>query len=86
MALGAYLAAATARSLTIPALILKRSSRDMPGFLGTPAGITTEFRKITSIFYTSLSMVSSLPISASLMASSSCVGPTWPVTVLIVSM
>jgi hypothetical protein len=44
-ALGANLAAATARSRTIPALILKRSSRVIPGFLGTPAGITTRRRK-----------------------------------------
>lgn len=40
-ALGANVAAAVAKSRTIPALILKRSSRVIPGFLGIPAGITT---------------------------------------------
>ncbi len=29
------------RLATIEALVLKRSSRVMPGFLGTPAGMTT---------------------------------------------
>ena len=29
------------RRLAVPALMLKRSSRVMPGFLGTPAGMTT---------------------------------------------
>ena len=37
-----YLAHPVTKFLTIPALILKRSSRDIPGFLGTPAGITTK--------------------------------------------
>lgn len=37
----AYLAQAAARSRTMEALMLKRSSRVMPGFLGTPAGMTT---------------------------------------------
>lgn len=34
-------AQASARDLTILAFVLKRSSRVIPGFLGTPAGITT---------------------------------------------
>jgi hypothetical protein len=38
---GADSAAALARSRTIEALVLKRSSRVMPGLRGTPAGIRT---------------------------------------------
>lgn len=41
MALGAFLETATARSLTIEAFVLNKSSRLMPGLRGTPAGITT---------------------------------------------
>merc|ERR1712200_119590 len=41
MALGHTLAAAAARLATMDALVLKRSSLVMPGFLGTPAGMTT---------------------------------------------
>jgi hypothetical protein len=41
LALGQYLAQPVARVLTIPALILKRSSRVMPGLRGIPAGMTT---------------------------------------------
>ena len=40
--LGQYLAIASERDLTMPALISKRSSRVMPGFLGTPAGMMTK--------------------------------------------
>lgn len=36
-----YLAQETARFLTIPALMLKRSLLVMPGFRGAPAGMTT---------------------------------------------
>jgi hypothetical protein len=36
-----YLAAAVARSRTIEALVLNKSSRVIPGLRGTPAGITT---------------------------------------------
>jgi len=35
------LAIAEARVFTIPALMLNRSSRVIPGFLGTPAGMIT---------------------------------------------
>jgi len=35
------LAQASMRVATMPALVLKRSSRVMPGLRGTPAGITT---------------------------------------------
>jgi len=38
---GQFLATPSTRPATMPALIAKRSSRVMPGFLGTPAGITT---------------------------------------------
>ena len=38
---GQYLAIAVQRDLTMPALMLKRSSRVIPGFLGTPAGMIT---------------------------------------------
>src|SRR5687767_9169924 len=41
LALGADSATALARSRTIEALVLKRSSRVMPGLRGTPAGIRT---------------------------------------------
>jgi len=34
-------AQASTKFLTIPALVLNRSSRVIPGFRGTPAGITT---------------------------------------------
>jgi len=40
-ALGQTSAQAWARSRTMEALVLKRSSRVIPGFLGTPAGIIT---------------------------------------------
>jgi hypothetical protein len=40
-ALGQWAAIPTAISRTIEALMLKRSSRVIPGFLGTPAGMTT---------------------------------------------
>mmetsp|Transcript_79572 Transcript_79572/g.221301 ORF Transcript_79572/g.221301 Transcript_79572/m.221301 type:complete len:200 (-) Transcript_79572:173-772(-) len=40
-ALGQCLAAPAARALTMEALVLKRSSRVMPGLRGTPAGQTT---------------------------------------------
>jgi hypothetical protein len=40
-ALGQYLAQPVARVLTIPALMLKRSSRVIPGLRGIPAGMTT---------------------------------------------
>ena len=36
-----YFAIPVAKFLTIPALILNKSSRVIPGFLGTPAGIMT---------------------------------------------
>merc|ERR1719348_824735 len=41
MASGQLRAQASARVATMVAFVLKRSSRVMPGFLGTPAGITT---------------------------------------------
>lgn len=41
LASGACSAAALARSRTMEALVLKRSSRVMPGLRGTPAGMTT---------------------------------------------
>ena len=41
MASGQTLEAASERDMAIPALMLNRSSRVMPGFLGTPAGIIT---------------------------------------------
>ena len=41
MASGQTLDAASERDIAIPALMLKRSSRVMPGFLGTPAGMIT---------------------------------------------
>merc|ERR1719452_225516 len=41
MASGQTLAAAAAMVATMDALVLKRSSLVMPGFLGTPAGMTT---------------------------------------------
>ena len=40
-ALGQTAAAATAKSRTIEALMLKRSSRVIPGLRGTPAGMMT---------------------------------------------
>mmetsp|Transcript_9001 Transcript_9001/g.26978 ORF Transcript_9001/g.26978 Transcript_9001/m.26978 type:complete len:228 (+) Transcript_9001:539-1222(+) len=40
-ALGACLATPSMRVFTIPALMLKRSSRVIPGLRGTPAGMTT---------------------------------------------
>mmetsp|Transcript_45416 Transcript_45416/g.90921 ORF Transcript_45416/g.90921 Transcript_45416/m.90921 type:complete len:222 (-) Transcript_45416:279-944(-) len=43
-AFGHAWAAASTRFLTIPALVLKRSSRVMPGLRGTPAGITTTWQ------------------------------------------
>jgi len=44
-----YLAIAVARPLTIPALILKRSSRVIPGLRGTPAGTTTISQPIRAL-------------------------------------
>lgn len=41
IAFGQHLAIASQRVLTIPALMLKRSSLVIPGFLGTPAGMIT---------------------------------------------
>jgi hypothetical protein len=41
LAFGAEAAAALARSRTIEALVLKRSSRVIPGLRGTPAGMRT---------------------------------------------
>ena len=41
MASGQALEQASARDIAIPALMLNKSSRVIPGFLGTPAGITT---------------------------------------------
>jgi hypothetical protein len=41
LALGAVSPMALTRSRTIEALVLKRSSRLIPGFRGTPAGMTT---------------------------------------------
>lgn len=41
IALGEFLATLAARSRTIDALVLNRSSRVIPGLRGTPAGITT---------------------------------------------
>lgn len=41
LTLGAALAMVSTRSLTMPALVLKRSSRVIPGLRGTPAGMTT---------------------------------------------
>jgi len=41
LTLGQCLAIASQRPFTIPALMLKRSSRVIPGFLGTPAGMIT---------------------------------------------
>ena len=41
LTLGQYLAMAMHKDFTMPALMLKRSSRVIPGFLGTPAGIIT---------------------------------------------
>jgi hypothetical protein len=41
LALGEALAAALARSRTMDALVLKRSSRVIPGLRGTPAGMRT---------------------------------------------
>ena len=41
IASGQALEAASARAWAIPALMLKRSSRVIPGFRGTPAGIIT---------------------------------------------
>uniref|UniRef100_A0A0A9F8H4 Uncharacterized protein n=1 Tax=Arundo donax TaxID=35708 RepID=A0A0A9F8H4_ARUDO len=38
---GQLSATASTSDLTMLALMLKRSSRVMPGFLGTPAGMTT---------------------------------------------
>lgn len=42
IALGQYFATPTVKSLTIPALILNKSSLVMPGFLGIPAGMMTK--------------------------------------------
>lgn len=42
-ALGQFFAQAAAMDLTMDAFVLKRSSRDIPGLRGTPAGITTMF-------------------------------------------
>lgn len=41
IALGEFLDMETAKSRTMEALVLKRSSRVMPGLRGTPAGMTT---------------------------------------------
>lgn len=41
IAFGQHLAIPSQRVLTIPALMLNRSSLVIPGFLGTPAGIIT---------------------------------------------
>lgn len=49
-ALGANFAAAVARSRTIPALILNKSSRVIPGLRGTPAGMTTMFVCVHNMF------------------------------------
>lgn len=40
-ALGQTLAIAAAKSLTMEAFVLNKSSRVIPGFLGTPAGMMT---------------------------------------------
>ena len=41
IASGQTLEAASERDIAIPALMLNKSSRVIPGFLGTPAGIIT---------------------------------------------
>lgn len=50
MALGQTLAHASVKSRTIDALVLKRSSRVIPGFRGTPAGITTTSQPLSESY------------------------------------
>lgn len=51
-ALGATSAAAWTRSLTMDALVLNKSSRDMPGFRGTPAGIMMTWAPLSESYNT----------------------------------
>ena len=48
MALGQYLATPVQSVLTMPALMLKRSSRVMPGLRGTPAGMMTTSQPVSA--------------------------------------
>jgi hypothetical protein len=50
-ALGQTSAQATAKSRTIEALILKRSSRVMPGLRGTPAGMMTTSQPSRELYF-----------------------------------
>mmetsp|Transcript_6500 Transcript_6500/g.24528 ORF Transcript_6500/g.24528 Transcript_6500/m.24528 type:complete len:229 (-) Transcript_6500:341-1027(-) len=45
---GQFAAIATHKSRTIPALIANKSSRDIPGFLGIPAGMTTRSHPVSA--------------------------------------
>ena len=58
MAEGQYFAQASASPETMPALVLKRSSRVIPGFLGTPAGMTTTLQPFNAF------PISSIPVAA----------------------
>mmetsp|Transcript_43590 Transcript_43590/g.103590 ORF Transcript_43590/g.103590 Transcript_43590/m.103590 type:complete len:239 (+) Transcript_43590:340-1056(+) len=49
IAFGQFLAQASMRVATMDALVLKRSSRVMPGLRGTPAGITTSWQSLTAL-------------------------------------
>lgn len=55
LTLGACSAMDSTKVFTIPALMLKRSSRVMPGFLGTPAGITTKSAPFRAVAKSSFS-------------------------------
>lgn len=48
MAPGQYLATPSTTPATMPALILKRSSRVMPGLRGTPAGMITKSHPVNA--------------------------------------
>ena len=50
-ALGQTSAQATAKSRTIEALMLKRSSRVMPGLRGTPAGMMTTSQPSRELYF-----------------------------------
>mmetsp|Transcript_111981 Transcript_111981/g.219512 ORF Transcript_111981/g.219512 Transcript_111981/m.219512 type:complete len:213 (-) Transcript_111981:130-768(-) len=54
IASGQEVAQASARPITIPALVLNRSSLVIPGFLGTPAGMTTTLHPVRALLISSM--------------------------------
>merc|ERR1719230_1275254 len=61
IAFGQYLATPSARVFTMPALVLNKSSRVIPGLRGTPAGITTTSQPVRAFLRSSPEKPSTVP-------------------------